>query len=151
MAERIDRSTLPGKEELQAMRASGMSFDKIAKQLCVSQGTVKHLFAENGLYVKGERVKKPGSLPDAEVILEEMETMSIAEIAEKYNATKEAVRQKIKDLQNKEKVFMYYEWEKVSAWYARYRRLKNMEALRIARKPRKRVITALEVPHGYIY
>ena len=151
MAERIDRSTLPGKEELQAMRTAGMSFDKIAEQVGVSRVTVKRLLEENGLYVKGERCKKPGSLPDIEVILEEMETMSVAEISEKYNVKQEVVRQKIRDLRDKEKVFMYYEWEKVSNWYAGYRRRKNRDAVRTERKPRKRVITALEVPHGYIY
>lgn len=150
MAKKIDRSTLPGKEELRNMREAGMSLEKIGNQIGVSPATVKDLLIEYGIYQKGSRAKRT-DLPVAETILEEMETMRIAEIARKYNVTVSAVRSKLECYYDKQKPEVYEQWQKVNDWYAGYLRRKHREALRIARKPRKRVITALEVPHGYIY
>lgn len=152
MANKIDRSTLPGKEELQAMLDEGMSFKKIGELIGGSNVLVKTLLKEYGLYQKKERVKRSyGSLPDGETVMKNLETMKVSEIAKLYNVTEKAVRQKIEYYLKKHQPQFEAEWGKVNEWYSEYLRRKNREALRIARKPRKRVITALEVPHGYIY
>ena len=82
MAEKIDRSTLPGKEELQAMLDEGMSFKEIGELIGGSNVLVKTLLKEYGLYQKKERVKRSyGPLPDGETVMGNLETMKVSETA----------------------------------------------------------------------
>lgn len=152
MAERIDRSTLPGKEELQDMLDEGISFKAIGEQIGGSNVLVKTLLKEYGLYQKKERVKRSyGSLPDGETVMENLETMKVSEIAKLYNVTEKAVRQKIEYYLKKHQPQFEAEWGKVNQWYSEYLRQEQRENERLRKIPVKRIIKAEDIPRGFIW
>ena len=160
MSRKIDRSTLPGREDLLKMQDEGLSIEAIARRIGRSPKLAKKLLVEYGLYEITRSSYKKGVLPSGDVLMEENKNVNITKLAEKYGCSRTAVRDKIKryvennDLIEEIPENLFEEWKSLHNEYLNYK--KRMNRIEEQKKNRRiffsgKVIAAKDVPHGYIY
>ena len=160
MSRRIDRSTLPGREDLLKMQNEGLSIEAIARRIGRSPKLAKKLLVEYGLYEITRSAYKKGVLPSGDVLMEENKKMNITKLAEKYGCSRTAVRDKIKryvennDLIEEIPENLFKEWKSLHNEYLNYK--KRINRIEEQKKNRRiffsgKVIAAKDIPHGYIY
>lgn len=160
MSRRIDRSTLPGKEELLKMQDEGLSIEAIARRIGRSPKLAKKLLVEYGLYERTRSAYKTGVLPSGDILIEENKKMNITKLAEKYGCSRTSVRDKIKryiennDLIEEISEDLFEEWKHIHDGYLKYK--KRMNEIEEQKKNRRvffsgKVIAAKDIPYGYIY
>ena len=160
MSRRIDRSTLPGREDLLKMQDEGLSIEAIARRIGRSPKLAKKLLVEYGLYEITRSTYKKGVLPSGDVLMEENKKMNITKLAEKYGCSRTAVRDKIKryvennDLIEEIPENLFEEWKSLHNEYLNYK--ERMNRIEEQKKNGRiffsgKVIAAKDIPHGYIY